>query len=272
MQFVDFARAHGLIVNHIEVDRWVSTPTEDKPRSSNGRYRYLGSVGWVQNWAVMDRPAIWFADGKNKDSPDVKKSIDKSATDRKERARKAAAKAGWIMHQTVLDTHPYLAKKGFPNECGNIWEKDGKKLLVIPMRIGRTLVGIQTISEEGEKKFLYGQTSKNAIFTFDALGMPIFCEGYATALSIREVMRATNIKYTIHVCFSASNMQHVAGAIRDGLIIADNDPNGVGVGVAEKTGHPYWISNTVGEDFNDYHKRVGTFKASQSLKKMLIKT
>jgi len=30
------------------------------------------------------------------------------------------------------------------------------------------------------------------------------------------------------------------------------------------------LSDTVGEDFNDYHMRVGLFKASQGLKKFLM--
>jgi len=44
----------------------------------------------------------------------------------------------------------------------------------------------------------------------------------------------------------------------------------VGQTVAEKTGKPYFISETVGDDFNDYHQKVGLFKASQSLKKLLL--
>jgi hypothetical protein len=30
------------------------------------------------------------------------------------------------------------------------------------------------------------------------------------------------------------------------------------------------LSETVGDDFNDYHQRVGTFRASQNLKKVLL--
>jgi hypothetical protein len=54
-----------------------------------------------------------------------------------------------------------------------------------------------------------------------------------------------------------------------GIVIADNDTNQTGESVAKVTGYPYWISDTVGEDFNDYHIRVGLFKASQSLKKIV---
>jgi putative DNA primase/helicase len=160
--------------------------------------------------------------------------------------------------------------KGFPEELGNVWEKDGNDILVIPMRIESRLVGVQLIDNEGNKKFLHGQTTKGASFCMNAKGIPIFCEGYATALSIRECMKASNIKYAIYVCFSASNLKHIARSIPDGFIVADNDPNQVGERSAREAGKPYWLSETVGDDFNDLHQRVGTFRASQMLKKVLL--
>lgn len=270
MRFEDFARQHGLIIDGLQIDRWVPTPTEDHPRSSNGRYKYLGNVGWVQNWATMEKPATWFADGQNADSPDIKRRIVESQRNTQALIERAQRKAGWIMHQTELKTHPYLASKGFPEEQGNVWVKDGAELLVIPMRIDTRLVGVQLIDHEGNKKFLHGQTTKGASFCMNAKGIPIFCEGYATALSVRECMKASNIKYAIYVCFSASNLKHIARTVGDGFIVADNDPNGVGEKSAKETGKPYWISETVGDDFNDYHQRVGTFRASQNLKKILL--
>jgi len=272
MRFEDFAKAHGLIVDRIMVNRWVPTPTEDKPRSTNGRYKFLGDVGWVQNWATMDRPAVWFPEGRSEISIDARQQIERSNREREELAEKAASKAGWIMHQTKLGTHPYLDRKGFKDEEGNVWLKDGQPILVIPMRINKRLIGCQLIDGDGQKKFLYGQTSKGAAFTMDAGGVPIFCEGYATGLSVREIMKASNIRYQIHVCFSASNIKAVARHYGEGIVIADNDSNGTGELSAKETGKPYWISGTVGEDFNDYHMRVGKFKASQALKRVLIQT
>ena len=270
MRFEDFARQYGLIMSGLQLDRWTPTPTEDHPRSSNGRYKFLGNVGWVQNWATMDKPATWFAEGHTIDSPQIKKSIEDSKRNTQALIEKAQRKAGWILHQTELKSHSYLVSKGFPEEMGNVWNKDGKDILVIPMRIDSRLVGVQLIDDEGQKKFLHGQTTKGASFCMNAKGIPIFCEGYATALSIRECMKSCNIKYSIYVCFSASNMKHIARTIGDGIIIADNDPNHIGEKSAIETGKPYWISETVGEDFNDYHRRVGNFRASQNLKKILL--
>ena len=270
MRFEDFARVHGLILNSLQLDRWIPTPTEDHPRSSNGRYKFLGNVGWVQNWATMDKPATWFAEGHTIDSPQIQKSIDESRTRQIEAAERASKKAGWILHQTDLKSHPYLVSKGFPEELGNVWVKDGKELLVIPMRIDGRIVGVQLIDDEGNKKFLHGQTTKGASFCINAKGIPMFCEGYATALSIRECMKASNIKYAIYVCFSASNMKHIARTVGGGFIVADNDPNCIGEKTAKETGKPYWLSETVGHDFNDDHMAIGTFRASQNLKKTLI--
>tara|TARA_R110000868_G_scaffold18467_10_gene81184 strand:- start:2258 stop:3091 length:834 start_codon:yes stop_codon:yes gene_type:complete len=270
MRFEDFAKQHGLILSGIQLDRWIPTPTEDKPRSSNGRYKFLGNVGWVQNWATMDKPATWFAEGHSIDSPQIQKSIEESRHRAKESAERASKKAGWILHQTELKSHPYLASKGFPDEMGNVWTKDGNDILVIPMRMDNRLVGVQLIDHEGNKKFLHGQTTKGASFCMNAKGVPIFCEGYATAISVRECMKACNIRYTIYVCFSASNMKYIARTVGEGIIIADNDPNSIGEKSAKDTGQPYWLSETVGDDFNDYHQRVGTFRASQNLKKVLL--
>jgi len=272
MRFEDFAREHGLILSGLQLDRWVATPTEDHPRSSNGRYKFLGNVGFVQNWATMDRPATWFSEGHTINSPQIKKSIDASKARQIESAEQASKKAGWVLHQTELKSHPYLVSKGFPEEQGNVWIKDDKEILVIPMRIDCRIVGVQLIDDEGNKKFLHGQTTKGASFCMNAKGIPMFCEGYATALSIRECMKASNIKYAIYVCFSASNMKHIARAVGGGFIVADNDPNCIGEKTAKETGKPYWLSETVGDDFNDYHQQVGTFRASQNLKKVLLES
>ena len=271
MRFEDFARQHGLIIDSVIPFKWVSTPTEDHPRKRNGRYKYLGDVGWVQNWATMDKPSMWKFEGKFAPTPQFQKLKSQNDQKRQESAQKASARAGWIMHQTTLKKHPYLAKKGFADEEMPVWDTpEGEGRLVIPMRKAGRMVGCQLINNEGDKKFLYGQETKGATFTFDAKGVPIFCEGLATGLSIQAVMRANKLRYCIHICFSAGNLKEVASTIKDGIVVADNDPSGVGERIAKETGKAYWLSDTVGEDFNDYHQRVGLFKASQSLKKLFI--
>lgn len=272
MRFEEFARSHGLIIDGVVPGKWIATPTEDHPRKRNGRYKYMGDHGWVQNWATMPKAVLWKSDRPQSVTPEIYRAVKNADREREDMAKKAAAKAGWILHQCINAPHPYMDKKGFPDEPTKVWVDDnGKRLLAIPMRIGGSLAGVQLISEEGEKKFLYGQRCKGATFTMDAKGIPIFCEGYATGLSIRAVMKLINIRYTIHVCFSAGNIQEVARDIPGGIVVADNDASGTGEQAARVTGKPYWISPTSGEDFNDFHQRVGNFKASQSLKSVIIK-
>lgn len=266
MNFEDFAQSHGLIIKHIIYDRWIPTPTVDHPKSSNGRYKFLGDVGWVQNWATMDKPSMWRTD---KVISQPRRQIQIAKDTREQDAQKAVARAKAIMAESELETHPYLASKGFPEEkmlvCIDNWESK----LVIPMYGKNGIQGVQMVDDKGGKKFLYGQRTKGAFFCMDAKGVPIFCEGFATGLSVRSAMEANKFRYSIYVCFSATNMKEVARTVGKGIVIADNDPNQTGESVAKVTGYPYWISDTVGEDFNDYHIRVGLFKASQSLKKIV---
>lgn len=266
--FISFASIYGLIVRNIVYGKWVSTPTIDHPHKRNGRYKHLGEIAFIQNWATMDKPEMWRSD--HEVAPlQIRQLQQKANDDRQNLIKQAASKAGWILHQCTMDVHPYLVKKGFPDEVGNVWRQD-QALLVIPMRLDGRLIGCQLIAEQGEKKFLYGQQTKGAAFVIDAKGIPIFCEGYATGLSIRAAMKAMKVKYTIYVCFSASNMQQVARNIEGGIVVADCDKSEVGQQAATSTQKSYWISGTVGEDFNDFHMRVGLFKASNSLKKALF--
>jgi putative DNA primase/helicase len=168
--------------------------------------------------------------------------------------------------------HPYLKRKGFEEEPGNVYVKETLGFLIIPMRIGSQLVGAQVISEDGDKKFLYGQRTKGAEFVFDNKGPHILTEGYATALSVRAAMKALKMRYTIHVCFSAQNLLHVSQGLAECFIVADNDESQTGERMAKKSGKPFWMPPTVGQDFNDMHQEVGLFKASQELGKALRST
>lgn len=269
MSFVDFARGHGLIIRDVVTDKWVATATEDHPNKRNGRYKFLGDVGWVQNWATMERPQMWRSTTRTP-TIDYRKRINQANEERIVMQRKAAERGAWIMSQTTMKPHKYLVKKGFPDEVAPVWEKDGKSLLVLPMRIQRDIAGVQLIGDEGNKQFLSGQKTKGATLTIDAKGLPIFCEGFATALTIRRLMKIIKIRYTIYCCFSAGNVKEVAGGIPGGIVIADNDSNGTGEKVARETGKPYWMPPTTGLDLNDYWLDVGDFKASQVLRPAIV--
>lgn len=184
--------------------------------------------------------------------------------------QRAARKAAWIMKSTVLEQHAYLHSKGWPDAKGAVWHPDEQtNLLCIPMRISGHLVGLQLIDRMGVKKYLRGQRTRDAEYLIDNSGrgaMDFYCEGYATGLSLREALRALKLRYRIHITFSANNLARVAMSTGMGYIVADNDASGTGKASAEKTGMPYWISDVAGEDFNDMHKRLGTFRASQAIR------
>jgi len=268
MDFILFARSHGIIIHDLPpLGVWKRYPTEDHPRSKNGAVKYMGEVGFVQNHATSTVVSIW-----KPDSPITAKvkstylaSIRNAEDEQKKKQHQAMQRAVGMLNGSGMSTHPYLEAKGFKDEQGNVLWQDGKPVLLIPMRVGGSLVGLQQIDEDGGKKFLYGQRTSNAVFTFDNKGINVLCEGYATALSVRLAFKQMKQRYTLHVCFSAGNMAKVAAGLEPGLLIADNDASGTGQRVADESGWKYWLSDRVGEDANDYHQRVGLFGFTQSL-------
>jgi phage/plasmid primase-like uncharacterized protein len=234
--------------------------------------KFMGEVGFVQNHATSTVVSIW-----KPDSPITAKvkstylaSIRSAEDEQKKKQHQAMQRAVGMLNGSGLSTHPYLEAKGFPDEQGNVLWQDGKPVLLIPMRVGGNLVGLQQIDQDGGKKFLYGQRTSNAVFTFDNKGMNVLCEGYATALSVRLAFKQMKQRYTLHVCFSAGNMAKVAAGLEAGLLIADNDASGTGQRVAEESGWKYWLSDRVGEDANDFHQRVGLFGFTQSLTQSML--
>jgi putative DNA primase/helicase len=267
MDFLDFARSHGIIIHdYPPLGTWKRYPTEDHPRKRNGAVKYMGTHGFVQNHATDTVVTFWKPDSPNKlDQRIIRASVRNAEAEMRERQREATKKAVRMLNESGHMSHPYLEAKGFPDEQGNVLRIEGKPVLLVPMRVAGSLVGVQMIDAEGGKKFLYGQRTSGATFTFDNKGVNILCEGYATALSVRLALKTLKRRYTLHVCFSAGNMLKVAEGLKPGLVIADNDASGTGQSVAGKIGWPFWISDTTGEDANDFHRRVGLFKFTQSL-------
>lgn len=274
MHLLDFCRLHGVIVDHMPpIGMWKRYPTHDKPTHRNGAVKYMGTHAFIQNHATMTEIEVWHAEGDSAMDPNkARKLVEAAHRDIRDKQEKAAQKAGFILHQCQIGYHPYLEKKGFAEDQGNIWKKDDELLLVIPMRVGHRLVGCQLIDSEGNKRFLSGQRTSEATFTFDSKGPHILAEGYSTSLSVRAAMKALKMRYTLHVCFSSGNLTKVAATLPNGFVVADNDLSRAGESAAIKTGLPYWMSDVVGEDFNDFHRRLGLFRASQSLGKVLRST
>jgi putative DNA primase/helicase len=272
MDFLDFCRMHGIIIHdYPPMGVWKRYPTEDHPRKLNGAVKFMGTHGFVQNHAVDTVVTLWQSDKKDSlDQRQIRATIHKAEDERRKQQQDAIKRAVGMLNGSGFSTHPYLESKGFADEQGNVLHIEGKPVLLIPMRVGGSLVGLQMIDTEGGKKFLFGQRTSGATFTFDNKGINIVCEGYATALSVRAALKQLKRRYTLHVCFSAGNMAKVAEGLEQGLTISDNDASGAGQKTAEKIGWPYWISDTVGQDANDYMRQHGIFKLSQSLNRLML--
>lgn len=273
MDFLNFATAHGLIIKSLEVGRWVRVPTVDHPRSRNGAYFFDGDYGHVQNWAEMTACESW-RDDKPMTPRDTELLRVRMAASRKTHAaereamqRQAAQKAKAIIRQARIEQHAYLDSKGFREAVGLVWYPDEEtNLLVIPMDIAGEVVGCQLIDRNGTKKFLKGQRTNGAAFTFGTSGIDIWCEGYATAKSIHACLSALKVPCMVHACFSAGNMQRMANR---GFVVADNDASETGEKAAQATGLPCWMPPEKGWDFNDHHLARGMLSAGLELRQWL---
>ena len=275
MEFLKFAAAHGLDIRRLEHGGITRCATVDHPSKRNGAYLFDGEWGWVQSWETMLEPEYW--KDESIIQPEriaalrmrMEASRKQHAQERAKAAANAARKAVAIIKAAKLEPHAYLDAKGWRDAVGLVWYPDeDTNLLVIPMRIGNEIVGCQLIDRDGVKKFIKGQRTNGATFTFGRSGTEIFCEGYATARSIHECLAALKIPARIHACFSAGNMKRMA---KTGFIVADNDASQTGEKAAQATGLPYWMPDTIGTDFNDLHASIGTFAAGMKLRQWLQK-
>jgi len=261
---ITFAREHGILIDHEPpIGMWKRYPTEDHPSSRNGAIKYMGNMAFVQNHAIMTEPILWRS-SVNDYKSNIQNLVKQSEEKNRHNQLNAVRKATHILNNAVKITHPYLAKKGFPTQKGFVWNE----LLVVPMRIDEHLCGCQLIDPLGQKRFLSGQKTAGAKLTIDNKGMDFLVEGYATALSLRAVLRHLRLRYKIHICFSAGNMKKVAHNFKSGVVVADNDESGTGERIAKEIGWDYWLSPEYG-DMNDYHQKHGLDLLGQNFSEFL---
>ena len=252
-------------------------------------YHLAKEYGWAGEAPVKTAPS----DEEKRQRAEAKR---REAEERNRREAEAAAKAERMLMQAdyvdprarngrhsheVPSAHPYLVEKGFPEQGGLVL--DGN--LLVPMRHYRDyhrLQSVQMIGPDGSKKFLPGGKASEAVYKIGKGAERYYCEGYATALSVRAALRHLSLDRhsEVWVCFSAGNIPKVAESRRRSMVIADHDwwrcpkkecrakwdyeskrcPSCGSSGVTEpagekhakQTGLPYWMPDEPGTDANDY--------------------
>lgn len=240
---------------------WYYFHDDDRPYGEFGDYR----TGLRQEWKA-DRPATPPSAEERQRWADQKRQREEAAAREREQAANQAADL-WSRAQPC-NGHPYLQRKQINGTGAR--ELDG--VILVPMRHGPgSLVGLQRIYQDGDKKFLHGTPSAGA---YAVIGKPtrtgpiVICEGYATSESVHL---ATGM--CVVVAFNAGNLEAVARKIRQAmpeaaLIIGADDDKGTeertgtnpGIEAATKAAlavggtlvRPLWLGERgAGTDFND---------------------
>src|SRR5688572_15549161 len=127
MNFVQFAEAHGLEIEHLVEGQWARVRTTDKRRRRNGAYKFLGDVGFVQNHATMDHVAIWRPDAPiQRVNRAQLRELQRRQQERQEHlwADARIIAEDMIRRAIWAPKHPYLVRKGFDHEAGFVLEGD----------------------------------------------------------------------------------------------------------------------------------------------------
>ncbi len=167
------------------------------------------------------------------------------------------AKTIWDV-ASPCDSHPYLLSKGVASH--SLREHNGKLIIPIMDETGK-LWSIQTIQQDGQKRFLAGGKTGGCFFIIGTELMKQsktigIGEGYATCMTIYKEKKIPMV-----VCFNAGNMLSVSKKLSEKLIgkeyiiYADNDANEVGknkaIAAAQVTNASVVMPDQEGMDFND---------------------
>jgi putative DNA primase/helicase len=231
--FADAMRSSGLMVDSVEPDGQIHRVRVEGERASkrNGWYVLFDgavlagcfgswSTGFSQRWHATGPSPLTAADFATIEARVAEASKQRELE--QAGAQRHAARI-WDEAAPADAYHPYLvAKNILPYGC-----RQRHGLLIVPMRDNTgTLRSIQTISEDGTKRYLKGARKKGLYF---GIGGPVrdslaICEGFATGASIHEASNAP-----VAVAFDAGNLEPVAIALRKKypvaiiIVCADDD-------------------------------------------------
>ena len=233
----------------------------------------IASLYWmarVAGWKPGEPPRR----GRRTGGDALRAELLRQEQDRAQRQEAAVDRARSMIMRAERRTHPYLARKGFPDHIGLV--EPERELLLVPMFHRRvSLAGLQTIGVDGSKFFLRGQKAKGAMHVLGThqYGQEwYFCEGYATGLSIRAALDMLHVRNNnVAVCFSAASMMTAAmGAqVRKRYVVADNDASGVGERYAKRARARWWMPPSEG-DANDFHLAEGLRALADALRELRL--
>ena len=90
MSFESFAIEHGLLINGLELNKWVRVGTVDHPQKKNGAYIFDGQAGAVINFAVHDKHQIYKSTSNYVYDPHavaMRQQLQKERLERQEKAK-----------------------------------------------------------------------------------------------------------------------------------------------------------------------------------------
>lgn len=277
--------------------QWVRTDTKGRNGKDDAAVLIFdderGGMVWNHQTGVNQRFTINGA-GEHRVDPEVERRRKLRDAENHAQQQMVERICADIVRDCDQGKHPYLDRKGFPEQIGLICEdptryfptgRFGEALakalpgegpfLVIPGRVGQKITTVQFITPDGAKKNILRGHMTGASYRIATGAQTWVCEGIATALSVRAALRLLGVSATVLSAFSASNVEKVAAAIPGALIAADHDgPNehlegkGAGEFYARRSGRKWTQPPALG-DFNDMHQADGLRAVALHLREAL---
>ncbi len=247
--------------------------TEHKPRKRNGAYlvRLDGSAVF-KDYATDTSWHRWMPGLGHTVRTQFVEEVNRQVRqfERKRRKDAIAGARNYYAQARRNGLHPYLAAKGLTAlGCTALRQSDGK--LVVPVIFRGWLVSVQTITEDGQKRFWPGAPVKAGSFVIDRARAALTCvtEGLATGLAVFQAVPHSRVV----VAFDCGNLAPAMRELRLSgpvVIAADNDHGtehrlGTNPGVAHAqaaaaefgcgVAYPQGI---LGTDWADFAKEHGT--------------
>ncbi len=261
--------------------RWTRTDTTERNGRGDAEVLIDGDRVSVVNWQTGERKTVRLNGEVSGTAP---RRRDPEADRREQEEREAVAGVcNLIVNTAQQAVHPYLDRKGFPQEIGLVHEapwrhfpqgKLGEALtrampagdspwLIVPGRIGQRVTTVQFIGPDGSKKNILKGAMSGASHRIATGRETLVCEGIATAMSVRAALRMLGRSATVLSAFSASNVAKVASRIPGAIIAADHDKpqdqlhgKGAGEFYAAASGCRWVMPPELG-DWNDHHQAHG---------------